>query len=80
MDQSTNLQASFTEDRTNLMCGWELNISTLIMHLDKSHLSRLSLMGHTELTPSINMLEYIDRFIFDDDRELIKNRFLTVSD
>ncbi|HQF28283.1 MAG TPA: PAS domain S-box protein [Bacteroidia bacterium] len=80
MDQSNNLQASFTEDRTNLMCGWELNISTLIMHLDKSHLSRLSLMGHTELTPSINMLEYIERFIFNDDRELIKNRFLTVSD
>ncbi len=80
MDQSNNLQASFTEDRTNLMCGWELNISTLIMHLDKSHLSRLSQMGHTELTPAINMLEYIERFIFNDDRELIKNRFLTVSD
>ena len=80
MDQSNSLQTSFTEDRTNLMCGWELNISTLIMQLDKSHLSRLSQMGHAELTPSINMLEYIERFVFNDDRELIKNRFLNVSD
>lgn len=80
MDKLSDLQTGFIEDRTNLMCGWELNISTLIMILDEAHLGRLSQMGHRDLLPTINMLEYVERFVFVDDRELIKNRFLSVSD
>lgn len=80
MDYLSSLKTCIDDANANVMCGWELNISTLIMKIDKAHIERLSLLGHQNILPTLNMLEYIERFVFKDDRELLKIKFLAVTD
>lgn len=57
-----------------LISGFELDLDTLNIHIDQPHMEMLNTMGHENVSDSMSLLEYAERFFHADDFENIQKR------
>ncbi len=56
------------------VAGWELETTDLILHLDSPHREVLMALGHENVPESLSILEYAERFVWNEDIEMLKER------
>ncbi|MFN0187622.1 MAG: PAS domain S-box protein [Bacteroidia bacterium] len=63
-----------------LITGFELDLSSLILHIDQAHIEMLNLMGFADVPESMHLLEYVERFIHPEEKERIQKRIAYASE
>lgn len=62
------------------VCGWELDLDSLRMQLDKSHRDMLEALGYKDIPESLTLLEYAEAFVFAEDHQHLQERLMYAID
>lgn len=60
--------------------GWELDLDSLRIQLDKPHREMLEALGYIEIQESLTLLEYVETFVYKEDHQHLQDRLMNAID
>ena len=79
-DDSVSLSNEVNPSKQYLISGFELDLDALKIHIDQSHIDMLSALGYENVPESMHLLEYVERFIHQEEMERIQKRIAYASE
>ncbi|MBK9637186.1 MAG: hypothetical protein IPO63_04995 [Bacteroidetes bacterium] len=74
LNETVSLSNEVNTSKQYLISGFELDLDSLIIHIDQAHIDMLNTMGFDEVPESLHLLEYVERFFHQNEMEKIQKR------
>lgn len=78
--ETVSLSNEVNPSKQYLISGFELDLDSLNIHIDQSHIDMLNAMGFENVSESMHLLEYVERFIQPEELERIQKRIAFASE
>ncbi len=79
-NDSVSLNSEVNISKQYLISGFELDLDSLIIHIDQAHIDMLNAMGFENVPESMHLLEYVERFTNQEELERIQKRIAYASE
>ena len=73
-DESVSRTNEVNTSKQYLISGFELDLDSLHIFIDQSHIDMLNSLGFEDIPESMHLLEYVERFIHPGELERIQKR------